>query len=365
MLRRAGPTEELGAEEPSLVGLSDEVAGRADLRAMLRDLAALPTDQREALVLAELHDNSHAEVAEILGCDHNKVKSLVFQARTSLMTSRQARELRCEEVQSQLSVLRGGSLRRAVLRRHLADRRVPPVRRRGQAPARRRSQWCCRSCRRAAEVGAATALAAVPARRLDTGIRHHRRRRGIAAKLGVPGDLAKSAAATLAVTTAAAGGVATTAQVAHVTGKPPAAITTGEQAPPAPAGPADPPAAAAAGRSRRRGPAARLPPAGKRSDQPLQAGSSGPAPTSPTACPDARRPKKQRPTERVRPIHGERPARSVPARKRGGPPPRAPRPRPRPPRRQREPIRPTEPFPPRPTAPRQFLSKLRLRRGFG
>ena len=88
---------------------------------MLRDLAGLPTDQREALVLAELHDNSHAQVAEILGCEQSKVKALVFQARTSLMKSREARELQCDEVQEQLSVLRGGSLRRAVLRRHLAE----------------------------------------------------------------------------------------------------------------------------------------------------------------------------------------------------------------------------------------------------
>jgi hypothetical protein len=88
---------------------------------LLRDLADLPTDQREALVLAELHDNSHAEVAEIIGCEREKVKSLVFQARTSLLKSREAREISCLEVQRQLSVLRGGSLRRSVLRRHLKD----------------------------------------------------------------------------------------------------------------------------------------------------------------------------------------------------------------------------------------------------
>ena len=121
VLRARKPTDLLGDEEPSLVGLSDEVAGRAELRSTLLDLAALPTDQREALVLAELHDNSHVQVAEILGCGHNKVKALVFQARASLIKSRQARELACDEVQEQLSVLRGGSLRRAVLRRHLAE----------------------------------------------------------------------------------------------------------------------------------------------------------------------------------------------------------------------------------------------------
>jgi len=243
MLRARRPTEELGAGEPSLVGLSDEVAGRADLRAMLRDLAALPTDQREALVLAELHDNSHAQVAEILGCDHNKVKSLVFQARTSLMTSRQARELRCEEVQSQLSVLRGGSLRRAVLRRHLAE--CDACRLFGAEVKRQRAALAVVLPvvpTGGLKLGAATALAAGTGAAASTGTATTAGAgAGIAAKLGVPTTLLKSAAATLAVTTAAAGGVATTAQVAHVTGKPRAPITQqAEQSQPAaPGAPAD------------------------------------------------------------------------------------------------------------------------------
>jgi RNA polymerase sigma factor (sigma-70 family) len=109
----------LGDDEPSLAGLSDQVAQRDELRRLLEDLAGLPVDQREAIVLAELHDNSHVEVAAILGCEREKVKSLVFQARSSLMKSREARDLPCEEVRRQLSVLRGGSLRRNTIRRHL------------------------------------------------------------------------------------------------------------------------------------------------------------------------------------------------------------------------------------------------------
>jgi RNA polymerase sigma factor (sigma-70 family) len=112
---------ELDPDQVSLRGLTEEVVERADLRDLLRDLACLPREQREALVLAELNDNSHAEVAEILGCDREKVKSLVFQARSSLIKSREARALPCAEVQRQLSVLRGGSLRRSELRRHLAE----------------------------------------------------------------------------------------------------------------------------------------------------------------------------------------------------------------------------------------------------
>jgi RNA polymerase sigma factor (sigma-70 family) len=117
--RRTGP--ELSEQEPSPVALSEELGTRQDLRDLLRDLAALPDDQREALVLAELHDNSHAEVAEIIGCDREKVKSLVFQARSSLFKGREAREVPCEEIRRQLSVLRGGALRRSLISRHLQD----------------------------------------------------------------------------------------------------------------------------------------------------------------------------------------------------------------------------------------------------
>ncbi|KKL04470.1 hypothetical protein LCGC14_2615730, partial [marine sediment metagenome] len=119
MLRARRQEAELSDAQPSLVGLSEKVAGRGDLRDLLHDLRQLPTDQREALVLAELNDHSHVEVAEIIGCDKEKVKSLVFQARTSLIKSREAREISCEEIRQQLGILRGGSLRRNVIRRHL------------------------------------------------------------------------------------------------------------------------------------------------------------------------------------------------------------------------------------------------------
>jgi RNA polymerase sigma factor (sigma-70 family) len=121
LLRARRQHLELTDDEPSLSGLSDQVAQRDQLRDLLRDLAALPVEQREALVLAELHDNSHVEVAAILGCEREKVKSLVFQARNSLISSRQARELPCEEIRRQLSVLSGGALRRNTIRRHLKE----------------------------------------------------------------------------------------------------------------------------------------------------------------------------------------------------------------------------------------------------
>ena len=117
--RRERSTDE--PVEPSTEHLSHEVERRHDLRALLGDLADLPPDQRAALVLAELGDMSHDEIGAVLECPKDKVKALVFQARSSLIASRTARETSCAEIRQQLANLRGGSLRRNTLRRHLRD----------------------------------------------------------------------------------------------------------------------------------------------------------------------------------------------------------------------------------------------------
>ena len=106
--------------EPSVEGLSSQVQRRQDLRDMLADLQRLPEEQRAALVLAELGALSHEEIAVTLDVRKEKVKALVFQARESLASSRRARDADCGEIQEQLAVLRGGSLRRTELRRHVA-----------------------------------------------------------------------------------------------------------------------------------------------------------------------------------------------------------------------------------------------------
>lgn len=213
MLRARRFEPELDEDRASLRGLSQDVAERAELRELLHDLGRLPADQREALVLAELNDNSHAEVAEILGCDREKVKSLVFQARSSLIKSRDARALPCAEVQRQLSVLTGGSLRRSGLRRHLAE-----------CPACRAFQTDVKNQRAALalvlpivpsgslKLGAAGALAAAKASAgaaatsaSTAGLSGSAAT--LAAKLGASSGALKAALATVAVT-AAAGGVA-------------------------------------------------------------------------------------------------------------------------------------------------------------
>ena len=104
---------------PATAGLAEEVQTRADLRAVVEDVARLPDDQRAALVLAELADLSHAQIGEVIGVRAGKVKALVHQARTTLIAERDAREQPCEEIREQLATARGGALRRGPLRRHL------------------------------------------------------------------------------------------------------------------------------------------------------------------------------------------------------------------------------------------------------
>ena len=108
-------------EAPATEHLSTEAQRRQDLRDLLGDVARLPEEQRAALVLAELGAVSHDEIALVLNVPRQKVKALVFQARTSLAASRKARETPCEEIREQVANLRGGALRRTTLHRHLRE----------------------------------------------------------------------------------------------------------------------------------------------------------------------------------------------------------------------------------------------------
>ena len=103
----------------SAEGLGEQVQVRADLRAVVADVERLPDDQRAALVLAELADLSHDQIAEVIGVRPGKVKALIHQARTTLIAERDARETPCASIREQLATARGGALRRGPLRRHL------------------------------------------------------------------------------------------------------------------------------------------------------------------------------------------------------------------------------------------------------
>ena len=110
---------ELDDAVPATEGLATEVDRRADLRMLVREVQRLPPDQRAALVLFEVGDHSHKEIAAVLGVRREKVKALVFQAREALMGWRTARETPCAHVREQLATLRGRALGRATIRRHV------------------------------------------------------------------------------------------------------------------------------------------------------------------------------------------------------------------------------------------------------
>jgi RNA polymerase sigma factor (sigma-70 family) len=106
-------------DRPFLEGVVDQVERREDLREMLQDMKRLPADQRAALVLFELGDHSHEEIAAVLGVRKEKVKALVFQAREALMRGRRARERPCAEIRERLATLQGTVLARSMARAHI------------------------------------------------------------------------------------------------------------------------------------------------------------------------------------------------------------------------------------------------------
>ena len=109
----------LAADFGSFEGMSAQVQLRADLRELVDELQRLPDDQRAALVLFELGDQSHAEIAAVLGVRREKVKALVFQAREALMRARDAAARPCVEIREELSTVAGRVPRRSVARRHI------------------------------------------------------------------------------------------------------------------------------------------------------------------------------------------------------------------------------------------------------
>jgi RNA polymerase sigma factor (sigma-70 family) len=119
LLRARRPHVALELAEPATDGLAATVERREDLRELLVDLARLPEDQRAALLLSELGALDHAQIATVLGCPREKVKALVFQARTSLAASREARATPCDDIRLELATASGAALRRGPLRRHL------------------------------------------------------------------------------------------------------------------------------------------------------------------------------------------------------------------------------------------------------
>ena len=111
--------DEAVVDRACLDGPGVQVQRRAELRDVVDEIKRLPAEQRAALVLFELGDHSHAEIAEVLGVGREKVKALIFQAREGLVRGREARDSSCAEVRERLATVRGKIPVRSTTRAHI------------------------------------------------------------------------------------------------------------------------------------------------------------------------------------------------------------------------------------------------------
>jgi len=136
ILRRRHPTVELGGAATVTGDLFQELELREEVRHTLAGVRELPERQRAAMVLAELHGLSQAEIGSVLGLRPEQVKALVYQARSSLISERTARDADCREIREELATARGAALLKGQLRRHV--RACPDCRTYADGMARRR-----------------------------------------------------------------------------------------------------------------------------------------------------------------------------------------------------------------------------------
>jgi RNA polymerase sigma factor (sigma-70 family) len=119
ILRKRRPQVELNGE----VALTGDPVKLAEVHEemvnMIGGIRELPEKQRAALVLAEVHGMSHAEIGSVLDVRPDQVKAYVFQARSNLLSDRHAREADCREIREELATEHGRVRTRARLRRHL------------------------------------------------------------------------------------------------------------------------------------------------------------------------------------------------------------------------------------------------------
>jgi RNA polymerase sigma factor (sigma-70 family) len=80
----------------------EEAQRRDDLARLVRDVAALPEQQRSALLMREIDGMPYAEISDALGVTVPAVKSLLVRARMGLVEAEQARNLDCSVVRGDL-----------------------------------------------------------------------------------------------------------------------------------------------------------------------------------------------------------------------------------------------------------------------
>jgi RNA polymerase sigma factor (sigma-70 family) len=92
---------------------------REEMHQVLSTLLGLPESQRVALLLSELHGFSHSDIGALLGVRPEQVKSYVYQARSNLISDRDARTADCHAIREELATARGAALLKSRLRRHV------------------------------------------------------------------------------------------------------------------------------------------------------------------------------------------------------------------------------------------------------
>ena len=135
--RRARRRGREPAATPAASGdLFRELELREEIRHTLAGVRGLPEGQRAAMVLAELHGLSQSEIGDVLGLRPEQVKALVYQARSSLISERSARDADCSEIREELDTARGAALLKGKLRKHV--RACPDCRTYADGMSRRR-----------------------------------------------------------------------------------------------------------------------------------------------------------------------------------------------------------------------------------
>jgi RNA polymerase sigma factor (sigma-70 family) len=105
-MRKRSPVPDVDVNDVELPAASTvgaDAERREELREMLRSLERLPDEQRSALVLSELEDMSGNQIGETLGCEPQRVRNLIYQARQAMLADRDATEMECREVRRTLA----------------------------------------------------------------------------------------------------------------------------------------------------------------------------------------------------------------------------------------------------------------------
>ena len=110
-----------GVPEIATDALHQRVNDRHDLALLQADMGTLTDRQRAALVMRELSDLSHEEIAVALTLSVGAVKQAIFEARTALQECKQGRAMECDQICRALSDGDGRGRRARRVQAHLRE----------------------------------------------------------------------------------------------------------------------------------------------------------------------------------------------------------------------------------------------------